>query len=260
MFDQAATKRVGFRTSKTPMSLAQYLPAPSNDFFKPIGSIFTIRQKIHFAVYKYEHNYFVGLEPDEIDNLPDEILRPLRKITKDNLNRAVSRDQRAKTKKLAWVMRNLSKSKFSSFLDQLDTFTSVSAAERAAAKLFSEHNKDYSVLQATVKSVAGERRVMRRNQVPESALNRIVDATADGTTSDTSTLKKQLLDDPQVEKIRHILGMKPKESQAAMAEDSEDISYALGHVCQPEHRNLINHSDRQTVLMLAHIHQWIAQK
>ena len=78
-----------------------------NVFFKPISSRFTIREKIEFAAYKYNNNYFLDQEPSEITNLPNEIVRPMCKITKDNLNEAVSRDQRAKTKKLAWVLKQL---------------------------------------------------------------------------------------------------------------------------------------------------------
>ena len=138
------------------------------DFFKSISSRFTIRQKIDFAVFKFDNNYFLNQEPAEIEDLPDEVVRPLRMITKDNLNIAVSRDQRAKSKKLSWAMKELENENFSSFKARLDPFTSVRAAEDAAAKLYSEHNREYSALQATIKSVDGESYVPKTKPVRHS--------------------------------------------------------------------------------------------
>ena len=226
----------------------------SSEFFKPISSRFTIRQKIDFAVFKYQHRYFLDQEPDEIDNLPDEVVRPLRKITKENLNSAVSRDQRAKSKKLAYAMNqvDLRDPKFAPFADALDKFTSVSAAEKLAAKLFSEHSVTYSSSQATVKSIDGERRVVRRQVQNET----IAAAAATPDVNDNNSLIKHL-DNPQVDQIRKIINMKPKESLAAVAEENDSLSYALSHVGQPDHHKLTNHQDRLVVLLLAQQHKWL---
>ena len=228
-----------------------------NIFFKRISSRFTIREKIEFAAFKYNNNYFLDQEPSEITNLPNEIVRPLVKITKDNLNEAVSRDHRAKTKKLAWVMKQLDDEKFSSFARQLDEFTSVSAAESEAAKLFREHCKDYSISQATIKKVDGKKVVIRRAAVPAAAV-----ASTSSSEGDIASYKQQLLDQPLVERIREIISMKPTESATAVSNpnDDDDLAYGLKHFGQSDYSKLTKHTDRQIVLFLAQINEWLKQK
>ena len=202
---------------------------------------------------------FLDKEPSEITNLPNEIVRPMCKITKDNLNEAVSRDQRAKTKKLSWVLKQLDDEKFLSFARQLDKFTSVSAAESEAAKLFREHSNDYSISQATIKKVDGEKVIIRRAAVPAAAAAAVTPTSS--SESDIASFKQQLLDHPLVDRIREIISMKPTESATAVSEsnDDDDLAYGLKHFGQSDYRKLTKHTDRQTVLLLAQLNEWIKQ-
>ena len=100
----------------------------NNAYFKYINSSFSIRQKIEFSVFKYDASYFIDQKPSMINNLPNEILRPLRMINKKNLNDACSRDQRSKTKKLSWCMKQLDNSLFSEFKEKIERFTTLREA------------------------------------------------------------------------------------------------------------------------------------
>lgn len=126
--------------------------------FPNFPKAFLTKDKIAILMKRFENKYFLDVELDDIDPSLDRLVKPNVKITKDILDREVNRDQRAKHKKVYWVLHNDAEY-CDDFKFNLETevYSSVKAVIDAASLLYSEYCPEYQKSKATVSSENGFR-------------------------------------------------------------------------------------------------------
>lgn len=134
--------------------------------FKDIPKHFSLREKVDILTQRHENNYFQDIEPEEIDQNLSEFVRPVCKVTKKTLDLCVTRDIRAKIKKIHWVV-NRDDDFTNDFKDKLsnNSYSSMNEVFRESSKIYSKYCDQYMSSKATVSSVDG-RKVYKRKAVP----------------------------------------------------------------------------------------------
>jgi hypothetical protein len=114
-------------------------------------------------VKKYNNNYFLNIDPNELQDI-EEIIRPLRKVTKELLKKKINKNTKALTKKLSWTLKNIEQpfcAEFKQIFEE-NRFRTVNDAAQFAAKLYAANCEDYMKSKSTVTSENGIRQVKRR--------------------------------------------------------------------------------------------------
>jgi hypothetical protein len=140
----------------------------SDKLFEKLNSSFTIKEKIEVSVIRYDYNYFLETNLEEI--LLPKIILPLQFVTRDLYNKYVSKDQKAKSKKLSWVLKNQHQEFCAEFRHKYENneFKSVREAESFAANIYSKFCDFYQSSKATVHSVNGIKTwIKKRNRLEE---------------------------------------------------------------------------------------------
>lgn len=134
--------------------------------FKDIPKHFSLREKVDILTQRHEYNYFLDMEPEEIGQSLSEFVRPVCKVTKKILDSCVTRDIRAKIKKIHWVV-NRDDDFTTDFKDKLNnnSYSSMNEVFRESSKIYSKYCDQYMSSKATVSSVDG-RKVYKRKAVP----------------------------------------------------------------------------------------------
>ena len=127
----------------------------SDKLFEKLNSDFTIKEKIEISVIRYDWNYFLEMDLSQI-YLP-EVVKPLQYVTKEMYNKCISKDQKAKSKKLSWVLKNQNEEFCADFREKYksNAFKSVREAELYAASIYSKYCELYQSAKATVQSING---------------------------------------------------------------------------------------------------------
>lgn len=127
----------------------------SEKLFEKLNSSFTIKEKIEISVIRYDYNYF--LESSLEGCFLPRIVLPLQYVTRELYNKHISKDQKAKTKKLSWVLKNKDEEFCTEFRQKYanNEFKSVREAEHLAANIYSKYCDFYQSSKATVQSVNG---------------------------------------------------------------------------------------------------------
>ncbi|RNA16284.1 hypothetical protein BpHYR1_034945 [Brachionus plicatilis] len=130
--------------------------------FKDIPKHLSLREKVDILTQRHENNYFIDIEPDEISQHLSEFVRPVCKVSKKVLDSCVTRDIRAKIKKIHWVV-NRDDEFTHDFKEKLNTnfFSSMNEVFRESSKIYSKYCDQYMSSKATVSSVDG-RKVYKR--------------------------------------------------------------------------------------------------
>lgn len=133
--------------------------------FKDIPKHISLKEKVDILAQRHENNYFLEIEPDEISENLSEFVRPMCKVTKKTLDSSVTRDIRAKIKKIHWVL-NRDDEFTHDFKDKLNSnfFSSMNEVFRESSKIYSKYCDQYMSSKATVSSVDG-RKVYKRKAV-----------------------------------------------------------------------------------------------
>lgn len=127
----------------------------TDKIFNKVNSSFTIKEKIEIFVIRYDYNYFLEVDLNQLC-LPEVIL-PIQYVTRDLYNKNITKDQKAKSKKLSWMLKNQDQLFASEFKQKYSNndFKSVREAETYASKIYSEYSPLYQSSKATVKSING---------------------------------------------------------------------------------------------------------
>jgi hypothetical protein len=127
----------------------------SDKLFQKLNSSYTIKEKIEISVIRYDYNYFLETNLEAVF-LP-KIILPLQFVTRELYNKYISKDQKAKSKKLSWVLKNQHQDFCAEFRHKYENnnFKSVREAESFAANIYSKFCDFYQSSKATVHSVNG---------------------------------------------------------------------------------------------------------
>ncbi|CAF0921994.1 unnamed protein product [Brachionus calyciflorus] len=138
--------------------------------FPKVPQSLSVREKIQIFVDRHTNNYFLNKELEEISDEVGALVKPIAKVTNENLKKILTRDRRNKINKLSWVMH--SSDEFSKeFIEKINKnlFKSVAEAEEEAAKIYRAHSDDYCGSKATVFSENGVKCFKKRRLNGESS-------------------------------------------------------------------------------------------
>ncbi|CAF1129980.1 unnamed protein product, partial [Brachionus calyciflorus] len=136
----------------------------TDQVFNAIPRHYLVRDKIDILIKRHRNNYFLDQNQDDIDQNLDELVRPKSMVTEQNLNKSVSRDYRAKIRKVDWVLK-CNEPFATPFKENInnDSYTSINNMFDDAARIYRRHSPQYNEAKATVSS-ENRRRVHKRKE------------------------------------------------------------------------------------------------
>ena len=136
--------------------------------FEKLNSCYSIKEKIEISVVRYNFNYFLETNLEDLGNMP-EIILPLQYVTRDLYNKHITKDQKAKTKKLSWVLKHKNEEFCTEFKEKYENnlFKSVREAESCAANIYAKYCGFYQSSKATVQSINGIRTWLKKRSLEE---------------------------------------------------------------------------------------------
>lgn len=140
----------------------------SQPIFKSFSKPLSINERIKIKVDRYNQNYFLNCELEELEEF-DEHTRPLVKVTQYLYDKNITRDSRAKDKKLAYVFEHMDDYSCIEFKTKWNNceFRNVLEAEKLSWQIFKNINPDYSSGRSTVTSINGERVALKKRTLAE---------------------------------------------------------------------------------------------
>lgn len=195
--------------------------------FPKIPLNLTLREKIEIILERHENNYFLNQDLGEIEDYITEIVKPNFKVTEELLNKYLTRDSRAKIKKLYWVTRNNEDFAyvFNSNIDQ-NKFASVRDAQIEAAKIYKDNCEFYQKSKATVYSENGNKLIKRKRiDCQNNEFNKEIN---DDESPDEKLFTKEICFEALKNnylKISKIFSMNNKELDEKLSEQNESIEF-----------------------------------
>ena len=133
------------------MSSSSSESSGSELLFPKLRNDLNIHNKIKITVQRHNHNYFINEEINESNfSFLHALVLPNRKVTKDELDKWLNKNQRSQNKKLSWAFNVIDEEELAEelaeFKDKLMTnsFRSVVQASRMATLLYAMHNNNYN--------------------------------------------------------------------------------------------------------------------
>ena len=149
--------------------LLRHLISGSELLFSKLRNDLNIQNKIQITVQRHNHNYFINEEINE-SNFSFLHTMVLRKVTKDELDKWLNKNQRSQNKKLTWAFNVIDEEELAEelaeFKDKLmkNSFRSVVQASRMATLLYAMHNNNYNKSKSTIGTNSNGDKIVKKKQ------------------------------------------------------------------------------------------------
>ena len=146
-----------FQSSSGAMTDSATSQSQDSELFKTMPSSMSIKEKIFIKVKRFDNNYFLECDLNEIEfeivETPalNAYIKPNRKVTSSELSKFISRTQKTKIKMISWCLINVEEysEKFRDCFDK-NTFKTQEECEIMAREIYSKHCSKYIQSKAVI--------------------------------------------------------------------------------------------------------------